>query len=55
MIKANQNLKLLVLLLLQLAFFSNACAQIKQIASVEGITEYVMDNGLKVILQKMLK
>ena len=27
-----------------------AAAQIKEIASVEGITEYQMDNGLKVLL-----
>lgn len=39
---------LAVILFVSISFVGNA--QIKQTASVEGITEYMMDNGLKVLL-----
>ena len=35
---------------LLITFSFNAQSQIKKTASVEGITEYVLDNGLKVLL-----
>ena len=47
--KINQNLKALIMIALCL-FLSNVEAQIKKTASVEGITEYMLDNGLKVLL-----
>lgn len=48
--KTNINLKFLTLLVLQLVLFTNVYAQIKQTASVEGITEFQLNNGLKVLL-----
>ncbi len=43
-------LKHLLLLLLFNSIYSNSHAQIKKIVTVEGITEYMLDNGLKVLL-----
>lgn len=48
--KINQKTKLLLLFLALVAFSTISEAQIKKIASVEGITEYVLDNGMKVLL-----
>jgi len=42
--------KVLSLLWIGLIFSSISYAQLKKVASVEGITEYKMDNGLKVLL-----
>jgi zinc protease len=46
----NMNLKFAFSLILFLSFMFNAVAQLKKTASVEGITEYMLDNGLKVLL-----
>ena len=46
----NMNLKFALSLILFLSFMFNAVAQLKKTASVEGITEYMLDNGLKVLL-----
>lgn len=48
--KTNQNPHLVAFLLFLLATFINVNAQIKQTANVEGITEYMLDNGMKVLL-----
>ncbi|HKK12832.1 MAG TPA: pitrilysin family protein, partial [Flavobacteriaceae bacterium] len=47
--KINQKFLILLALLMGLTILT-AQAQIKKIASVEGITEYKLDNGLKVLL-----
>ncbi|WP_299395254.1 pitrilysin family protein [uncultured Gelidibacter sp.] len=48
--KTNHLLKTSLFLLFCISMFFNVEAQIKQVASVEGITEYQLDNGLKVLL-----
>jgi zinc protease len=48
--KTNHYLKFLTFFLLQLVLFTNVYGQIKQTASVEGITEFQLNNGLKVLL-----
>ncbi|MGJ8592629.1 MAG: M16 family metallopeptidase [Aquaticitalea sp.] len=48
--KINQLFQLSLSLMLFVAFISTSEAQVKQVASVEGITEYSLDNGLKVLL-----
>ena len=48
--KTNQRIKILIICALQLLVFTTLHAQIKQTASVEGITEYMLDNGMKVLL-----
>jgi len=44
------NFRVCILLFIALCFSVNLQAQLKQTASVEGITEYMLDNGLKVLL-----
>ncbi|WP_445738014.1 M16 family metallopeptidase [Mariniflexile sp.] len=48
--KINQKMKLFMLFTMLLVTSLASEAQIKQTASVEGITEYVLDNGMKVLL-----
>lgn len=48
--KINQLVQLALSLMLFVAMTTNSKAQVKQVASVEGITEYSLDNGLKVLL-----
>lgn len=48
--KTNRLFYKLCLVFMATAVFSNSWSQIKQTASVEGITEYMLDNGLKVLL-----
>ncbi|WP_250434281.1 M16 family metallopeptidase [Hanstruepera flava] len=48
--KLNNLFKSLLIVLLLVGVSVDGNAQIKQTASVEGITEYMMDNGLKVLL-----
>ncbi|MFD0989806.1 M16 family metallopeptidase [Mariniflexile jejuense] len=48
--KINQKTKFLLLFLALVAYSTISVAQIKKTASVEGITEYVLDNGMKVLL-----
>jgi zinc protease len=48
--KVNHLIKITCVLAFFLSFSFSGNAQIKQTASVEGITEYMMDNGLKVLL-----
>jgi len=45
-----KHLKLLMITLLVCIFYAPAYSQFKKGATVEGITEYSMDNGLKVLL-----
>jgi zinc protease len=48
--KINQNMKLLIISVMLVVTSLTIEAQIKKTASVEGITEYMLDNGLKVLL-----
>lgn len=48
--KINYLLKILLCFVLLASFSSTIEAQIKKTASVEGITEYKLDNGMKVLL-----
>jgi len=45
-----QLVKTIMLFLLLIAISTSSYGQIKKTASVEGITEYVLDNGMKVLL-----
>ncbi len=48
--KINPLIQLALTLMLFVAITDSARAQIKQVASVEGITEYSLNNGMKVLL-----
>ena len=48
--KINYFIKVSICFVLLVSFSSRLEAQIKKTASVEGITEYMLDNGLKVLL-----